>query len=143
MIRWGVAGGFVLALLIIGLRDVLPALFTTDPAVRAVVSAGLLIVALRQPLAGYVFVVDGVLIGAGDGRWLARAMVGCLVAYLPLIVGVHALGPQLLSADSVRRGDELAVTWLWFAFTGFMAVRGTLLWLRVRTDRWMVTGSRP
>ncbi|MEO7070954.1 MAG: MATE family efflux transporter, partial [Nostocoides sp.] len=141
MIRWGVLGGFVLTLLILGLRDVLPHLFSSDPNVRAVVSAGLLIVALQQPLAGYVFVVDGVLIGAGDGRWLARAMVGCFVGYLPLIVGVHALGPRLLTASTIQRGDELAVTWLWLAFTGFMAVRGTLLWLRVRTDRWMVTGT--
>jgi Na+-driven multidrug efflux pump len=33
------------------------------------------------------------------------------------------------------------VVWLWIAFTAFMSVRGTLMWLRVRTDRWMVTGA--
>ncbi len=141
MIRWGVLGGFVLALLLLGVSNVAPALFTTDPHVRTVITTGLFIVALQQPLAGFVFVVDGVLIGAGDGRWLARAMTGCLLAYLPLILGVHALGPRLLSAPSVQRADDLAVTWLWLAFTGFMAVRGTLLWMRVRTDRWMVTGA--
>jgi Na+-driven multidrug efflux pump len=34
-----------------------------------------------------------------------------------------------------------AVTWLWIAFTLFMSVRASLMWARVRTDRWMVTGA--
>ncbi|CCH77888.1 Conserved membrane protein, MatE domain [Nostocoides japonicum T1-X7] len=141
MVRWGVLGGFVVGLILVALRDVLPHLFTSDPEVRAVISAGLLVVALGQPLSGYVFVVDGVLIGAGDGRWLARAMVACLVAYLPVVAGLHALGPWLVSDASAVLGEEHAITWLWLGFTVFMAVRGALMWLRVRTDRWMVTGA--
>jgi len=140
MIRWGVIGGAVLGIVVLLLHTVLPQVFTGDPEVQAAIGAALIVVALSQPLSGYVFVIDGVLIGAGDGRWLARAMLGNLLAYLPLILGVHLLGDWLLADDS-GRGTSNAVTWLWLAFAGFMAIRGVLMWARVRTDRWMVTGA--
>ncbi|MGL5930255.1 MAG: MATE family efflux transporter, partial [Dermatophilaceae bacterium] len=92
------------------------------------------------PLSGYVFVVDGVLIGAGDGRWLARAMLATLAAYLPVVLAVHLAGRRLLDVGTPQ-GQAGALVWLWLAFTAFMAVRATLMWARVRTDRWMVTGA--
>lgn len=141
MLRWGVLGGFVLTLVVLLARPWLPALFTEDPAVRAAIAGALLVVAFGQPLSGFVFVVDGVLIGAGDGRWLAGAMVVTLAAYLPVILGVRAMGDWLLSDPDPVAGQTHAVIWLWLAFTGFMAVRGALFWLRVRTDRWMVVGA--
>ena len=75
---------------LLAVHRVLPAAFTADEAVRSALAAALVVVALGQPLSGYVFVVDGVLIGAGDGRWLAKAMVATLLLYLPLALGVHA-----------------------------------------------------
>ena len=63
-------------MLLLLLAPVLGPLFTPDPAVQAAIAGGLVVVALGQPLSGFVFVVDGVLIGAGDGPWLARAMLG-------------------------------------------------------------------
>jgi len=140
MVRWGIIAGFALGIVLLLLRTVLPHLFTSDPAVQAAIAAALVIVALSQPLSGYVFVIDGVLIGAGDGRWLARAMLANLLAYLPLILGVHLMGDWLLEDGSARATGN-AVMWLWLAFTGFMAIRGVLMWARVRTDRWMVTGA--
>jgi Na+-driven multidrug efflux pump len=116
-------------------HSVVPALFTTDPAVRAALSAALVVVALGQPLAGFVFVVDGVLIGAGDGRWLAKAMAATLVLYLPLALWVHASGDSLV-ADGAPR----AVTVLWIVFTAFMAIRAAFFWWRIRGDGWAVTG---
>ncbi len=140
MIRWGVIGGVVLGIVVLLLHTTLPRLFTSDPAVQSAIAAALIIVALSQPLSGYAFVIDGVLIGAGDGKWLARAMLGNFLAYLPLILGVHLMGDWLLEGGSVR-GSNNAVTWLWLAFTAFMAIRGVLMWARVRTDKWMVTGA--
>ena len=140
MVRWGIISGFTLGIVLLLLRTVLPHLFTSDPAVRSAIAAALVIVALSQPLSGYVFVIDGVLIGAGDGRWLARAMLANLAAYLPLVLGVHLMGDWLLEDGSTRAMGN-AVMWLWLAFTGFMAVRALLMWARVRTDRWMVTGA--
>ena len=83
-------------------------LFTPDEAVQAALAGGLVVVALGQPLSGYVFVVDGVLIGAGDGPWLARAMVATLLAYLPVILGVHLAGDWLLEGGTTR-GEVNAV----------------------------------
>ncbi|KRE63651.1 MATE family efflux transporter [Nostocoides sp. Soil756] len=140
MVRWGVLGGVVLGLLLLLVRPFVGPLFTSDPEVQAAIATALLVVALGQPLSGYVFVVDGVLIGAGDGPWLARAMLVNLALYLPVALGVHLAGDWLLG-DGGRQGTGDALTWLWLAFTVFMAVRATLMWLRVHTDRWMVVGA--
>ena len=140
MIRWGVWGGAVLGLALLAVHRVLPAAFTTDEAVGSTLAAALVVVALGQPLSGYVFVVDGVLIGAGDGRWLAKAMVATLVLYLPLALGVRAAAETLLG-DGGTDGQAVALAALWVAFTAFMAIRGALFWWRIRSDRWLVTGA--
>jgi len=91
------------------------------------------VLAAGQPLAGYVFVLDGVLIGAGDARYLAIAGVVNLAAYLPLLMAVLYSGA----------GAGAGLLWLWAAFSlGYMAARALTLGLRARTDRWMVLGAR-
>ena len=133
MVRWGVWGGVVLGGVVLALHRVLPHLFTEDPAVRAAIAGGLVVVALAQPLSGYVFVVDGVLIGAGDGRWLAGSMVLVLLAYVPVILLARAVGGG--------HGPVTAVVVLWLAFSSFMLVRGGFMAWRIRGDAWAVTGS--
>ncbi|MBM6406107.1 MATE family efflux transporter [Phycicoccus sp. CSK15P-2] len=140
MLRWGVLAGVVLGLSVLAARPWLGPFFTPDADVQAAIAAGLVVVALGQPLSGFVFVVDGVLIGAGDGRWLAWAMAATFALYLPVALGLHLAGDWLLQGGT-QGGITDAVTWLWLAFTVFMSVRGTLMWMRVRTDRWMVTGA--
>lgn len=126
MVVWGVVAGAALGLLMLALLPVLPTWFGADPAVQSTLRRALVIAALLQPLGGLVFVLDGVLIGAGDGPYLARAGVVTLVGYAPLALLVLPLGGGLVS--------------LWVAFGGFLLLRGlTLVW-RERTDRWMVLG---
>lgn len=138
MTRYGVVFGVATGIVVLVLSPLLPYLFSPDPAVRGAITVALVVAAVAQPVAGYVFVIDGVLIGAGDGAWLAKAMVANLAAYLPLALGVHWLGVGLL-ADA---GVNAAMVALWVAFGGFMLIRGLLLWHRVRGDGWMVTGVR-
>lgn len=133
MVRWGIWGGVVLGVGLLALHRVLPALFTDDPAVRSAIAAGLIVVALCQPLSGYVFVVDGVLIGAGDGRWLAGSMILVLLAYVPVVVLARAVGGD--------HGPEAAVVTLWLAFSAFMVLRGACMAWRIRGDAWAVTGA--
>ena len=133
MVRWGVWGGVALGLVLLALHRVLPILFTDDPAVRGAIAAGLVVIALGQPLAGYVFVVDGVLIGAGDGGWLAGSMALVLLAYVPVVAVTRAVGGG--------HGPEAAVVALWMAFTVFMLVRGAFMAWRIRGDAWAVTGA--
>jgi len=136
MIRWGVWGGAVLGLLLLAVHRVVPLAFTTDPAVRSALAAALVVIAIGQPLAGYVFVVDGVLIGAGDGRWLAGAMASTLLLYLPVILGARAAGATLLG-----HGVPWTMAWLWVAFTAFMVIRAAFMVWRVRSEAWAVTGA--
>ncbi len=102
-------------------------LFTGDQAVRAALLPALLVVALTQPIAGVVFVLDGVLMGAGDGPYLAWAMLGTLAVFVPAALAVPALGG--------------ALTTLWWAMALFMLTRLAFLWARARSGRWIVTGA--
>jgi Na+-driven multidrug efflux pump len=141
MLSWGVLGGGVLGILVLATHSVLPVLFTPDPAVQAVLASALIVVGLCQPIAGFVFVLDGVLIGAGDGLWLAVAQVVVLALYLPLILAVRATGPSLLAGTDTVAGQAHAMTALWLAFVAFMILRGLALGWRARGDAWLITGA--
>ena len=133
MVRWGWWSGLALGAGLLLVHRLLPALFTPDPAVQDGIAAGLVVIALCQPLAGFVFVVDGVLIGAGDGRWLAGAGVVVLLAYLPIVALARIIG------DGLPAPQALVV--LWLAFSGFMLVRAASLHWRMRGDGWLITGA--
>jgi putative MATE family efflux protein len=127
MVRWGIAGGVVLGVLVLAAAPVLPAAFSSDPAVRAALTGALVVVALQQPMSGLVFVLDGVLIGAGDGRWLAGAQLLMLLAYVPVAL--------------VVRTQEVSAAGLWGGFALFMALRGLALSWRARGEAWAVVGA--
>ncbi|MFK5688167.1 MATE family efflux transporter [Ornithinimicrobium sp. LYQ92] len=131
MVRWSIWFGGGLTLLIVALHQVVPLGFSQDPEVRAALAAALLVVAVGQPIAGIAFILDGVLIGAGDTRWLAWAQIAATLAYLPMVLAVYASGVV----------GTAGLVWLWVAFTGFMAVRAALMWRRAQGERWMVVGA--
>jgi Na+-driven multidrug efflux pump len=86
-------------------------------------------------------VLDGVLIGAGDVRWLAMAQVGLLALYLPLILAVRASGESLLAGPDLVTAQGHALTVLWLTFVVFMSMRGVALGWRARGDDWLITGA--
>ncbi|WP_026150109.1 MATE family efflux transporter [Streptomyces prunicolor] len=127
MVQWGIAVGVVLGLLVTLSRPLFLPLFTSDPTVKDTALPALIMVALSQPICGVVFVLDGVLMGAGDGPYLAGAMVVTLAVFAPAALLVPVLGAGL--------------TALWGAMTLMMAVRMVTLLLRTRSGRWVVTGA--
>ncbi|MFV0134877.1 MATE family efflux transporter [Streptomyces sp. HMX87] len=127
MVAWGIAVGIALGLLVVISRPVFLPLFTSDSAVKDTALPALVIVALSQPICGVVFVLDGVLMGAGDGPYLAWAMLLTLAVFTPVALLVPVLGGGL--------------TALWAAMTLMMTVRMLTLWLRTRSGRWIVTGA--
>ncbi|MGI5456244.1 MATE family efflux transporter [Streptomyces sp. CA-249302] len=127
MVEWGLAVGVVLGVLVVLTRPVFLPLFTSDSVVKDAALPALLMVALSQPICGVVFVLDGVLMGAGDGPYLAGAMLVTLAVFAPVALLVPALGGGL--------------TALWAAMTLMMTVRMLTLWLRARSGRWLVTGA--
>ena len=126
MERWGWLSGVVTGLALAALSPVLGRLFTSDPVVLDLLVPVLLVAAATQPLAGIVFVLDGVLIGAGDGVYLAWAQLVTLALFAPVAWVV---------------GDS-GLAWLWAAFAVcFMGGRAVTLLLRARGDRWMRLGA--
>ncbi|MGP4083082.1 MATE family efflux transporter [Streptomyces sp. KR55] len=127
MVQWGIVAGLALGVLVVVSRPAFLPLFTSDSAVKDAALPALLVVALSQPLCGVVFVLDGVLMGAGDGPYLAWAMLLTLAAFTPVALIVPTLGGGL--------------TALWIAMTLMMTIRMLTLWIRTRSGRWLVTGA--
>ncbi len=142
-VRISVGAGVVLGVAVVVASPWVPALFTAAPAgdggdgataatTAAGISAALVVVAVTQPLAGWVFALDGVLMGAGDGRYLAGASALTTVLYVPVALAVGRWGPD----------GAAGLTWLWVAFAGlFMLLRGAALGWRVRGEAWTRSGS--
>lgn len=126
MLQWGAGAGTVFLVGVLLLRPALPGVFTDDRAVAGLAGFLLLHVALLQPVSGLVFTLDGILIGAGDLRFLAWAMAGAAVLFVPAALGVLAL--------------DLGIGWLWGAFALLQAARLAALGARWRGDRWLVLG---
>jgi len=130
-VAWGAWFGVVVGAVIAALSGVLGIMFTGDAEIAALVQPALLILALAQPIAGVVFVLDGVLMGANDARYLAIAGGINLVPFLPAL--------WIIAASGVDASAGLI--WLAIAFFGIylLARLGTLGW-RVRSGRWVTAG---
>jgi putative MATE family efflux protein len=127
MLGWGLVSGLAFGLVLVVARPAYVGLFTPDPEVQQLVSRVVLVVALQAPLAGIVYVLDGILIGAGDARYLALAGLVSLALYLPVALVVHHLGVGLV--------------WVWASYAVFMAARAATLGLRARGTAWTRTGA--
>ncbi|WP_031467337.1 MATE family efflux transporter [Sciscionella sediminilitoris] len=120
--------GILLGIVFAAASQVLPLAFTSDAGVLgAIPSAWWFFVAL-QPIAGIVFALDGVLLGAGDAAFLRTATLACAVlGYLPLIWISLALGWGLAG--------------IWTGLTLFMVLRMLAVTLRARSGKWAVVGA--
>jgi putative MATE family efflux protein len=126
MIWWSVALGAVFAAILAPLSHALPAAFTGDP--RVLHQAALLwpFLAAMQPLGGAVFALDGILIGAGDTRYLMWSMVAASAVFIALASLALALGWGVIG--------------VWIALDVLIAARLALLWPRFARRKWAVVG---
>ncbi|MFC7327976.1 MATE family efflux transporter [Marinactinospora rubrisoli] len=132
MVEWGVMLGAVFTLLVLLVRPWAAVPFTTDPQVAALLAGVLVVVAVLQPVSGVVMVLDGILMGAGDQRYLAWASFWAMLAFIPFVLVLpwtaeHTALPGLVG--------------LWLAFGMWMLARGLTLGLRARGGAWLVTGA--
>lgn len=127
IVWWSLWLGVALTVIVLALRPWLPGWYSDDTQVIALISSALLVLALLQPLSGVVFALDGVLIGAGDTRWLAWAQIAVLLAFLP------AAWLVLVNTWSLDA--------LWWALGWFLFVRAVLLVWRARGSAWLITGA--
>jgi putative MATE family efflux protein len=121
---WGLGTGLVIALLLVASRDALLPLFTDDPAVIAQAEVVWWFLAGMQPLAGVVFALDGVLMGAGDVGYLRTVTIGSAVfGFLPLSLLALPLGWGLAG--------------VWTGLTVFIVLRLAGTVVRVAGNRWL------
>ncbi|SDD00707.1 MATE family efflux transporter [Rhodococcus tukisamuensis] len=126
--RWSTVFALALAGVFVLARSAVPGLFTDDPAVLDQIGTIWWIFAAMIPVAGVVFALDGVLLGAGDAAFLRNATLGCaLVGFLP---------PIWLSLEY-----DWGLTGIWAGLTVFMVLRMLAVVWRTASGHWTVTGA--
>jgi len=124
----GAAGGTAFAVLIAAGAPFVPTWFSSDPHVYDQAMRAWPWFVAMQPLAGVVFAIDGVLIGAGDIRYMRNlTLVATLGGFLPAIWLAYAL--------------DLGLGGVWAGLTLFIVIRLVALLLRMRSGRWAVVGA--
>ena len=126
MIWLSVYAGVFFGAVLLAVADVLPQAFTSDELVLERVAAIWLLFALMQPLNGAVFALDGILIGAGDGPYLAWSMVASFVASAAVALAAYSF--------------DWGIAGVWAALVVLIVVRLALMWRRFASCRWLVTG---
>lgn len=107
---------------------VLPDLFTDDRPVLAAIGVPWWFMVVQLPVAGIVFALDGVLLGAGDAAFMRTAtVVSALLGFLPLIWLSLAFGWGLAG--------------IWSGLSTFMALRLAFGGWRALSGRWAVPGA--
>ena len=122
-----VAGLVLAALFALG-ASVVPGIFTDDRSVLDEMSVPWWFLVAQLPVAGIVFAIDGVLLGAGDARFMRNAtLASALAGFLPMIWLSLAFGWGLLG--------------IWSGLSMFMVLRLVFVGWRVFSGRWLVSGT--
>jgi putative MATE family efflux protein len=126
MIVLSTAVGALFSVVLLLAEDWVVAAFTDVPEVRAQVHVIWWLFVLMQPLGGAVFALDGILIGAGDTRYIMWAMLAAAAVFIAVDVCVVVF-------DWGLRG-------VWIGLVAFIAARLATLFPRFLGKRWVVLG---
>jgi putative MATE family efflux protein len=125
---YGLAFGGLLTVIFAALFPVLPGVFTSDGSVLAEVPGAWWIFVALQPIAGVVFALDGVLLGAGDAGFMRNVtLISAGFGFLPVVWAAFAFGWGLVG--------------IWSAMSAFMLIRLVFMVNRWRSGRWAVLGA--
>jgi putative MATE family efflux protein len=119
VVRLSVVAATAIAIVVAATSSLLPRVFTDDPAVASRATSALLLLAVLVLPGAVAFAVDGVLIGAGDYRFLGVAALGYLVAVAPIAVAVLAT-------------PSLGIAGIWIGLVVWMVLRAVVNTVRVR-----------
>ncbi len=123
LLRAGTVVGAALAALVTAASAALPHVFSGSHAVANAATPALVALGILQIPGAYAFVLDGILMGAADYRFLQWATFGALCAFVPL-------------AGAVAADHRLGLTALWVALLVWMTVRAVANWMRFSGSRW-------
>jgi Na+-driven multidrug efflux pump len=127
MLGWSLVVGLVLGGALLAGTRVIPDGFTDDRAVLDQAARLWPLFAALMPVGALVFALDGILIGAGDTRYIARAMALAAALYAPVVLAAGVL--------------DWGVVGVWAALHVLMAARLVTMWVRFRTPRWQLVGA--
>jgi Na+-driven multidrug efflux pump len=127
MIGWAVVAGAGFGALLLALGDVIPRAFTSDPAVIERAQEIWPLFALMMPFNGAVFALDGILIGAGDTRFLMWGMLAAAAVYVPVALLALSAGWGIVG--------------VWCGLLGLIGVRLLTCAARFAGSRWALTGA--
>ena len=128
MIELAAAAGVVFGLVLLALTEVLPKAFTSDPDVLHEAHKIWPLFALMQPANGAVFALDGILIGAGDTRFLMWGMLfSSLCVFVPVALASLALG--------------FGIVGVWCGLLGLIGARLATCGWRFTGRRWAIVGA--
>ncbi|BDR55369.1 MATE family efflux transporter [Bombiscardovia apis] len=131
--RAGMLMGIVVGLIMIALGLFAAPLFSPTPAVQTLITVGMAVEGVFMPIAGWMWALDGILIGAGDYRYLAAA---CSIT---AVIYVAALVPLTLWAQSwTNLAWRIVMLWCAINFL-YIGIRAIFNGLRARGDAWMAT----
>ena len=123
LLRLGIFFGFLVAGVLAASSPVLPDAFTADPRVASRATAALVVVGILQVPGAVLWVLDGVLMGASDFRFLQVGTISALLAFVP--VGAAVL---------VWR--RLGIVGIWLGLSLWLLVRLTINHARYAGARW-------
>ena len=127
VLLWSVAAGTLFGLVLGPLGHVVPAWFTPDPVVRERAAEVWWIFAATMPANGAVFALDGILIGAGDTRFIMWAMLAAAAVYIPIaLLALH---------------EGWGIRGVWAGLASLIAVRLATCGARFATERWATVGA--
>jgi len=136
LMAWGFFAGGMLSVITGLLSPLMPFVMTSDQPLREVLVVVLVLLALTLPLSGFVFVLDGVLIGAGDGKYLALTGVLNVAMFAPFL---WLASVTYWEVSGINLGGLLMLE---AAFgVSYIGARALTLGLRARGERWMVPGE--
>jgi putative MATE family efflux protein len=122
-----VAAALLASIFAVG-ASVFPSLFTDDRSVLDEIGVPWWFLVAQLPIAGIVFALDGVLLGAGDARFMRNAtLASALLGFLPLIWLSLVFGWGLFG--------------IWSGLTTFMVLRLVFVGWRALSGRWVVAGT--
>lgn len=127
-VAWGAFAGIAIGVLVAGLSPLLGVVFTGEWSMSHLTMPALILMGILMPLAGVVYVLDGILMGANDSRYLALAGAVNLVPFVAYLLIL------LMAAPTGSWG-------LMFVALGFFGVLMGMRWLtlsrRVRGTAWL------
>jgi putative MATE family efflux protein len=128
LLRLGSRFGAGVGALLVVAAPLLPHAFSGDAKVTSRATAALVVVGVLQIPGAVLWVLDGVLMGASDFRFLQASTVSALVTFVPV-------------GAAVLKWHQLGIVGIWCGLGGWLCVRLAVNYGRYRGARWTTVAA--